>query len=279
MSPLAITKAEKEIFESPIEKPHKEGEHVVVYLNEMKVELRDGEEIIASYPIISKGKPGSYYETIGGEYENDYKVALHFSSIGEVYMPYSVHVFGQYFIHGIPYYPSGERVSSAYSGGCVRLSDADAKKVYEFINRGTPIIITQGSLESFKASNKSPSNLMSQNVTNLMVATISLEALTQDNEILNTDRITITTRKDLLPRLLLKADSSVALLYANSVGQSTFIDLMNKKAKALGLTNTHFDNVTSPASTTYEDYDKFMLYINTYKSYLRKLETSTSPYL
>ena len=194
-------------------------------------------------------------------------------------MPYSVHLFGNYFIHGVPYYPSGEKVSSAYSGGCIRLADDNAKVVYDFINRGTPIIITKSTESAFKNTEVASSTLMSQKMTNLMVATISLEALTQDNEILNTDRMTLTTRKTILPRLIKEGDSSVSLLYANSIGEQAFINLMNQKAVALGLTNTNFTNVISPVSTTYEDYARFMSYIDTHKSYLRTVENTTSPSL
>lgn len=252
--------------------PYKEGQYVVIYLHEMKLELRNGKEVIQTFPLLSQGKPGSYYETIGGEYTNDYKTPLHFSSIGHVYMPYSVHLFGNYFIHGVPYYPNGEKVSSTYSGGCIRLADTDAKVVYDFINRGTPIIITKNTESAFKNTEVGSGTLMSQKLTNMMVATISLEALTQDNQILDTDRMTLTTRKTILPRLIKGGDSSVSLLYANSIGEKSFINLMNQKAESLGLTNTTFTNVISPVSTTYEDYARFMSYIDTHKSYLRTIQ-------
>ncbi len=282
MLPPVITNAENENTGTtdtiPLES-HKEGNHVVIYLHEMKLELRNGKEVLQTFPLLSQGKPGSYYETIGGEYENDYKTPLHFSSIGYVYMPYSVHLFGNYFIHGVPYYPNGQKVSSAYSGGCIRLADTDAKVVYDFINRGTTIIITRGTDSAFKDTEGQPSTLMSQKMTNMMVTIISLEALTQDNEILDTDRMTLTTRKTILPRLIKEGDSSVSLLYANSIGEQAFINLMNQKATSLGLTNTHFTSVISPVSTTYEDYARLMTYIDTYKSYIRTLEKATSPSL
>lgn len=273
MNPPLVTKGDTEVTIPSTKSVHFQGKHVVAHLDTMTLELHDGSTTLAIYPIISLGKPGSYYETIGGVYKNDYKVPLHFSSIGHVYMPYSVHLFGNYFIHGIPYYPNGTQVSSTYSGGCIRLHNTDAKIVYDFIDQGTPVIVTRGKETDFNPTTPAPTTFMSNDIANLMVATISLEALTQDDVIIDTDSISKTTRKMLLPKLLIEKDEHVALLYANSIGQDAFVTLMNQKAEALGLSNVHFTDVTQPVATTYEDYEQFMSYITTYKSYLMKLKT------
>ncbi len=247
------------------------GKHVIIYLKDMKLELKDGNTVLETLPLLSKGKPGSYYETIGGLYYNDYKTPLHFSSIGHVYMPHSVHVFGNYFIHGVPYYEDGTPVSSTYSGGCIRLEDANASKVYDFIKRGTPILITQDDEEVFTSTDKDSETLLKKDMTALMVATISLETLTQDNEITSLDGEGTTTRKTLLPLLINEHNDDVAHRYAQALGTAGYIEMMNKKARALGLTNTTFDSVTFPATTTYQDYVQFMHYIRSHKSYLLKL--------
>lgn len=254
-----------------------DGRHVVVLLQAMRVELRNGTTTIDSFPIISKGKPGSYYETIGGRHLSTYKVPLHFSSIGHVYMPSSVHVFGNYFIHGIPYYPTGEKVSSAYSGGCIRLSDEDAEKVFAFVEKGTPIIISQVASTEFSPT-ETETTLTSSEATRLMVAIVSLEALSQDNDIVGT-RGEVTTRKKMLPSLLRDGDMRVATSYASTLGQTTFTDLMNKKARALGLSNTFFPSATEDAITSQKDIARLSNYINNYKSYVREVEKATSlPY-
>lgn len=271
MNPPVVTKGDSEsafITENP---SLHVGKHVVLHLEDMTLTLYDGTTTISVYPLVSQGKPGSYYETLGGSYVNDYKVPLHFSSIGHVYMPYSVHIFGNYFIHGIPYYPNGTRVATTYSGGCIRLSNEHAKIVYDFIEKGTPIVITRSNASSFLPTDLSSSTLFSASMTNLMVASISLEVLTQDNRILGVEG-EVTTRRKILPKLILNGNPLVAKVYAESVGEENFISLMNQKAKALGLTNTHFTDVTSPVMTTYEEYDRFMKYIATYKSYLNKIQ-------
>ena len=243
------------------------GKFVVVHLDTMFLDLRDGTTTIATFPIVSKGKPGSYFETIGGVYENDYNIPLHFSSIGHVYMPYSVHVFGNFFIHGIPYYPNGTKVSSTYSGGCVRLYDKDAKQVYDFVSKGTPIVLTQSSEYAFTPTVTSTPTVESLEMTQLMVGTISLELLTQDNVIADLDGGATTTRRALLGRLL-SGDTGVNESYARYLGKNTFVMYMNQKAKSLGLTNTTFSDETHAAMTTPEDLDRFLTYIRDYKSYL-----------
>lgn len=242
----------------------REGKAVLVFLDTMTLELHNGTTTVSVIPIISKGKPGSYYETPGGEYAHDYKIPLHFSSIGHVYMPNSIHVFGNFFIHGIPYYPNGEKVSSSYSGGCIRLSDTDSKEVYDFIEKGTPIIITKKNLP-YASLEINP-----RDMTSLMVATISLEFQTQDNPI--TFNNVATTRRELLP-LILQGDAQASLFITQSLGRDTFVSLMNTKAKAIGLENTTFRDVTSEASTTALDSVIFYNYLTNYKSYL--LATST----
>lgn len=275
MTPPLITKGETVSSEQikVLEPSTKQaGKHVVVYLQKMLVELRDGDTLVATLPVLSQGKPGSYYETIGGVYTNDYKTRLHFSSIGYVYMPYSVHVFGNYFIHGVPYYPNGKEVSSTHSGGCVRLSNTNAEILYNFVDKGTVITITRDVETSFEATKEASTTLTSIEMTNLMTAMISLEFLTQDDPVIDPTNGSQTTRQNLLPRLIKDGDTSVAHLYAKNMGEVLFIKYMNQKAEAIGLHNTRFTSLDSEVSTTYEDYMRFMTYVTTYKSYLRTLQ-------
>lgn len=272
MSPPIVTRGETQVPEIVSLVPYTyPSKHVIVTLNNMTIALMDGTSTLGVYPLLSIGKPGSYYETIGGVHENDYKKPLHFSSIGHVYMPHSVHVFGNYFIHGVPYYPNGTQVSSTYSGGCIRLSNKDAKVVYDFIDKGTPIILTRDSPSSFNPTTVSSRTLTSARMTNLMAATISLETLTQDNPIIGVEG-EVTTRRKILPRLLLDSNPAVTNIYAQNIGEENFVNLMNQKAKALGLSNTYFSDVRSPVVTSYEDYNQFMEYIAEYKSYLLRVK-------
>lgn len=114
-------------------------------LTEMKLYLFENGHATATLDILSKGKRGSRWETPTGLYKIETKEEDHFSSIGEVHMPYSMQFFGNFFVHGWPYYPGGEPVAEGYSGGCIRLSTEDAERVYEFTKRGTPIFIWETS--------------------------------------------------------------------------------------------------------------------------------------
>lgn len=265
-----VSETEKE----PAPYPYQE-EHVVVFLDDMRVELRNGTTTLANMKIVSKGKPGSYYETIGGSYDNDYKIRNHFSSIGKVYLPYAVHVFGNFFIHGIPYYPDGKKVSGEYSGGCIRLADEDAKRVYAFVSTGVPIVVVQHDTAEFYPTERASSTFASMETTRYMATIVSLEVLKQDEKIQDLDS-TYTTRRKLIPRLINDKDDSVIAQLSEGMGEEIFLDYMNKKAAAIGLTNTAFGSIDEAATTTEQDYFRLRRYVSDYKSYLVSVATTTT---
>lgn len=121
-----------------------EGRVIVANLEQMKVWTYENGSPIKEYTILSKGKPGSAWETPTGSYDVVYKAQNHLSSIGGVYMPYSMQFFGNFFIHGWPYYVNGTPVPEGYSGGCIRMADADAQELFEFAEVGTPLVIHGG---------------------------------------------------------------------------------------------------------------------------------------
>ncbi|MEK7509776.1 MAG: L,D-transpeptidase family protein [Patescibacteria group bacterium] len=117
-------------------------------LSAMKLYLFENGVATSTFDILSKGKRGSRWETPTGLYKIETKEENHFSSIGEVHMPHSMQFFGNFFIHGWPFYPSGESVPEGFSGGCIRLSTDDAQKVYGFASQGTPIFVWEGEMAS-----------------------------------------------------------------------------------------------------------------------------------
>ncbi|GEM_PF-737266 len=76
-----------------------------------------------------------------GLYEVLSKEGVRFSSTTEVYMPFSVRFYGKYLIHGEPYYPSGAPYISQVSGGCIRVKNEKMEKLYDLLERGTPILV------------------------------------------------------------------------------------------------------------------------------------------
>ncbi len=195
-----------------------EGKMVHADLAGMKIFLYENGEQVNEFPIVSKGKPGSFWETPTGEYRVLSRETTHFSSIGSVWMPYSIGFFGNFFIHGWPTYPSGEPVPEGFSGGCIRMNTDDAEKIYTFVAHQTPVIVTdvsgltlvdrgyvdlrhqkppQVSAQAFliadldnqhvflERDRETPRSIAS--VTKLMTGVISLEAINQEKEITITD--------------------------------------------------------------------------------------------
>jgi D-alanyl-D-alanine carboxypeptidase len=122
-----------------------EGAFIAIDLSQMKVILYEDGAPTESFDVLSKGRKGSHWETPTGLYDVLTKEENHFSSIGQVNMPYSMQFFGNFFIHGWPTYADGTSVSEGYSGGCVRLSTEDAARVFDYATVGTPIFIFEES--------------------------------------------------------------------------------------------------------------------------------------
>jgi len=110
-------------------------------LDAMTITLYEGGEASSTFPIVSKGREGSWWETPSGLYSALTKETNHFSSIGHVWMPWSIQFYGNFFIHGWPYYEGGEPVPESYSGGCIRLESEDAEKIFAFSERNMPILV------------------------------------------------------------------------------------------------------------------------------------------
>jgi D-alanyl-D-alanine carboxypeptidase len=118
-----------------------EGKFIAADLVNMKIHLyQDGTEV-GEFEIKTKGKPGTPWETPSGFYSIQTKEENHFSTIGHVYMPYSMQFYGNYFIHGWTYYPDGTPTEATFSGGCIKLETEDAKKVFAFADVGTKVFV------------------------------------------------------------------------------------------------------------------------------------------
>lgn len=119
----------------------RQGKFIAADLVNMKISLYENGTTTAEYPILTKGKPGTPYETPSGFYSVQTKEENHFSSISKVNLPYSMQFYGNYFIHGWPTYQDGTPVASTYSGGCIRLHTEDAAQVYAFVDLGTGVFV------------------------------------------------------------------------------------------------------------------------------------------
>lgn len=116
-------------------------------LRAMQLTLYENGVANKTIKILSKGKERSWWETPTGNYKILGKSVNGYSSIGNVWMPYSIQFYGNYLIHGWPYYDDGTPVSQGYSGGCIRLSTEDAKEVFNFAKVGTPVLVLESENE------------------------------------------------------------------------------------------------------------------------------------
>ena len=92
------------------------------------------------FNVLASGDPKEWNGTPSGLYEILSKEGLRFSTESEVYMPFSMRIYGKYLIHGEAYYPSGVPYTSAVSGGCVRVRNEEMTNLYDLIEVGLPVL-------------------------------------------------------------------------------------------------------------------------------------------
>lgn len=121
-----------------------EGKAILADLDEMTITLIENGNVFKQYPIAAKGQENSRYETPIGKYQIDLKEEKHYIPSRDIYMPYSLHFFGNFFIHGMPYYRKTKKeLFNGPSGGCIRLKTSDSKEVFEFAEKNTPLFIIE----------------------------------------------------------------------------------------------------------------------------------------
>ncbi len=279
----------------------------VVYadLGAMQIVLFDNGVQKESYPIISIGREGTAWQTPLGKFDMSYKMENHFSSLGHVWMPYSMHFFGNYFIHGWPYYSSGMPVATGYSGGCIRLNTPDAKNIFNFVDKKTQLIISTSSRKfeerkdfeySVKeskpdiqsnfliadlntgevvTSQKSKETVPAESFAKIMTGLTSLETLNQYQETVLDQNIVLIS--DVIYALLLNDnDEAGQVLYEHKNKNQYLLD-MNTRAQSLGMYQTKYFDVNGKIETTVSSLDdtfKLMQYVNWYKPFLIKLLSS-----
>lgn len=267
-------------------------------LSEMKLRVYKDGKLSGEVPIASKGREGSWWETPAGLYKIQGKEENHFSSFGQVYMPWSMPFQGNFFIHGWPYYPNGESVPQSYSGGCIRLSTEDAKEVFSLAEVGMPVLVHEHDFasddfdyelfgESISANNYLAADLGSNfvfaekeagqvvpiaSVTKLMTAVIATEYINIEREVTITEGMLTQTSLprlqagqrvsvfNLLFPLLMESSNEAGTAIASILGSNRFVELMNTKAEAIGMRSTHFadPNGISPENTSSAE-DLFLL--------------------
>lgn len=109
-------------------------QHVVIDKSQQMLFAYEGNHLVMESRI-STGKQGK--ETPNGRFKAQSKQLMHRSKLyGNVPMPYSVQIAGNYFIHGfksVPNHPA--------SHGCIRMPVDSAEQFYHWVQLGTPVDI------------------------------------------------------------------------------------------------------------------------------------------
>jgi len=178
ISPVKLPISEKNVFTKP------DGETVVITPPRTKevivpVEASEEATIIDQPPVMQEvivkekyidvdisdqimtlyqdGEINSVYEVSTGRYSmptplGEFKIFSkeenHWSNTYKLYMPFSMQFLSGFYIHELPYWPSGYRegvdhLGTRVSHGCIRLGIGAAKEVYNFADIGTPVVIHQ----------------------------------------------------------------------------------------------------------------------------------------
>ena len=247
-------------------------------LSAMTLRVYKEGEMIKEVPIASKGNEGSWWETPAGLYKIQGKEVDHFSSFGQVHMPWSMPFQGNFFIHGWPYYTNGQLVAQGYSGGCIRLSTEDAEAVFGLVEVGMPVLVYEKDFigDSFKyellgnkltAQNYLAADLANNfafaekdsdvqvpiaSLTKLMTAIVASEYINIEKEITITQDMLVETSIprlyagqkisvfNLLYPLLMESSNEAGVAMSRILGVTRFVDLMNEKADAIGMNDTRF---------------------------------------
>ena len=264
-----------------------QADFMEINLTAMKIKIYKQGALEKEMTILAKGKEGWLSETPAGLYRIESKNAKALSSFAGVYMPWSINFHGNYFIHGEPYYPSGRRLNPrSFTGGCIQLTDKDAKEIYAAIPIGTPVLVFEQDLadddfrhefqtpeiraESFLAADLKSNFVFLEklsrkavpigSLTKLVTAMTASEHINFARDITVSRSMLVETVKprlksgrqvsviNLLFPLLMESSNEAATVLANYLGVSQFVNLMNEKAQAIGMETSSFTDPTGRAS-------------------------------
>jgi serine-type D-Ala-D-Ala endopeptidase (penicillin-binding protein 7) len=121
-------------------------------------------------------------------------------------------------------------------------------------------------------------------ITKLMTALIVIEFKIDTDEYINYHgtiwRDKKVKRSDLLESLLIKSDNSAAEALANSIpgGRAVFIDMMNSRARSLGMTNTVFEDPSGLGRNNLSTAQDLAILVSTAYEHPKISNTSASKY-
>lgn len=122
-----------------------EGKYIDINLKSQIMSIFENGQILDAY-VVSSGKRGM--ETPKGEFAIYNKADRPWSKKYSLYMPYWMAIVpsGLFGIHELPEWPGGYKEGANHLGtpvshGCVRLGIGPAKRLYEWADIGTPVVV------------------------------------------------------------------------------------------------------------------------------------------
>lgn len=114
---------------------------VQIDLTAQRAILFDGGTIVDILPVAYQSPEGVWFQTPTGYFRAGVKHEQHRSSLFPVNMPYAIQLTEDFFMHEIPFYDDGTKVTSAFSGGCLRFTPEVAKRIFDFLHSGDQIVV------------------------------------------------------------------------------------------------------------------------------------------
>lgn len=139
-----IIEPERIVFEKIPEEsflPIPTGKMIRVNLYTMSLKQYENGTLIDTKKILAKPVRGSIWEVPSGSYPISNSVDDYYSENMKAWIPYSLNLFGNYFIHGEPHDAKGRTLSLSYKNGGIRLTTNDAKDVFEWADVDTRVSV------------------------------------------------------------------------------------------------------------------------------------------
>lgn len=141
-----------------------------INLHDRQARLYRQGKLLTENEFLAAGDVSNWGGSAAGLYHIKSKNRSSYSVIAKLYMPYALHYYGKYYLHGEPHYLDGTKFESDFSGGCIRFSDEDAKTLYESTETGLPVLVIDRPREHFDYLNQGIREFPIITATNYLVA-------------------------------------------------------------------------------------------------------------
>lgn len=206
--------------------PPSTGKLIRANLITMQVTLYENGQIQTEpMKILAKGKIGSFWETPGGSYPIIDSAEDYYSEKAGAFFPYTLHLFGNYMIHGEPH-DKDNRVLKNNTGGGIRLSTENAKLIYEWVDSDTRV--------SIYSDSKLKPQVISSESTYVTATGETLPKVTAESYIvgdLDTGEIILEKNKDVAHPIASVSKLMTALVSINTMNQFEFATVSKQATK------------------------------------------------